>query len=430
MRMVDSNVQTGFVLDSTRYTYDWDGATTRRIRVDLNAGTTVDEKFKYSYRDLLRRYTASPGGTVIAQDWRYRYNPFGEREQKRMYYMGIDTLGAGYQHPWVYYLLGGSKEQLAVWHGLETCDPMCSDTGQRVYMYPVEYLTFGSGTAKVITQPDGVQQYKLSDHLGTSRAVVVSTGSTISETDYEPFGEPIPVSGSVPRLSYIDKEGDFENKLGDYGVRKYDAKIGRFLSNDDLWESNPSMSAYIYVGDDPVNGVDPTGFEERPGFNVKNNAPSEIVLIGGQGRESLNQGDIFEPILNEDGSRTGRIYRKNGRIDNVQLHDVDGVQIQSGQIFRINGAYDVSLNNVEEQGDSDFGPYHIKIHNSVIQRVFGGATGVGTLEIDPSDERTLKLSQTGIFPWSITILPPTVRKGQSARPIGSPPRGQKIPDGL
>ena len=41
---------------------------------------------------------------------------------------------------------------------------------------------------------------------------------------------PVSLSGTKDRLGYIGKENDIESGLGDFGVRKYDNRGGRFLS--------------------------------------------------------------------------------------------------------------------------------------------------------------------------------------------------------
>ena len=49
----------------------------------------------------------------------------GEREQKRLYHAPLGDSIAVQPYPWVYYLLGGSKDQLAVWHGQQLTSPFC-----------------------------------------------------------------------------------------------------------------------------------------------------------------------------------------------------------------------------------------------------------------------------------------------------------------
>ena len=61
------------------------------------------------------------------------------------------------------------------------------------------------------------------------------------------------------RLTYIGKEVDKENMLGDFGVRKYNSISGRFNSIDPLWEKYYGWSPYHYCGNDPVNKEDGNG---------------------------------------------------------------------------------------------------------------------------------------------------------------------------
>ncbi|MBK8909899.1 MAG: hypothetical protein IPM61_01070 [Chlorobi bacterium] len=71
------------------------------------------------------------------------------------------------------YLLGGSKEQLAVWHGQQMTSPFCDTAWRRnVFLYPTEYLTNGIGwngvhedLTPIITKPDGSKEYRISGHV-------------------------------------------------------------------------------------------------------------------------------------------------------------------------------------------------------------------------------------------------------------------------
>src|SRR5690606_14752678 len=135
---------------------------------------------------------------------------------------GDGTASNGYS--WTYYLLGGNKQQLSVWEGLQTSDAtFCGHpgTGSYVHLYPSEYITYDGSTASLITKPAGTsattQEYRIADHLGSNRVVLSGSGGTvISTTDYQPFGKPL--GGSTPeRQSFIDKEQDAESQLGNFG---------------------------------------------------------------------------------------------------------------------------------------------------------------------------------------------------------------------
>lgn len=180
----------------------------------------------------------------------------GEREQKRLYHGPDPDSTAGKPYSWEYYLLGGNKQQLAVWQGQQINRAYCDTLNfRRVYLYATEYLSYGvAGGANVITRPDGSREYKIMDHLGTTRGVI---GSSWKFYDYEPFGAVL--SGTVPRKGFIDKERDKESGLQNMGVRQYDPLIGRFLSVDALWSSYPTWSPYAYGFNNPMRVADASG---------------------------------------------------------------------------------------------------------------------------------------------------------------------------
>jgi RHS repeat-associated protein len=163
----------------------------------------------------------------------------------------------------VYNLLGAGDEQLAIYHGQQTRDSLCSEGGRRVYLYPAEYHTRGpNDLTNVITRPTGEKQYVVGDHLGSARSVYSSYGSIFGQYDYTPFGEKS--GGSTPHNSYIDRERDGESSLLDFGVRKFDPTTGRFLTVDPLMTAYPGQSPYSYSFNNPLSYKDPSGFEMMP----------------------------------------------------------------------------------------------------------------------------------------------------------------------
>jgi RHS repeat-associated protein len=170
-------------------------------------------------------------------------------------------------------VLGGNKQQLAVYNGRETSEAdACSNTGHRVHFYPTEYLTYGNGgSALITTRPDGKAEYKIVDHLGSTRVVLNDMGTVLSQYDYEPFGKPLAKTGLDSRKSYIDKEKDYESGLGNYGVRSYDDSDGRFTSIDPLWENDDQrdITPYHYSKNNPIRYSDPTGLYHINGMDTK-----------------------------------------------------------------------------------------------------------------------------------------------------------------
>ena len=61
------------------------------------------------------------------------------------------------------------------------------------------------------------------------------------------------------RTGYIGRKADVEHNLGSYGVRLYDAELGRFTSVDPLWGLYEGLQPYQYAGNSPVMALDPGG---------------------------------------------------------------------------------------------------------------------------------------------------------------------------
>ncbi len=174
------------------YGYNQNGSVTDRLlSTPMPVPTLLEEEhFGYSYRELNWRYVSGNPLMDNHSDWRYRYNAMGEREQKRLYHAPLADSIAGQPYPWVYYLLGGSKDQLAVWHGQQITSPFCDTVRRRnVFLYPTEYITNGIGwngvhedITPIITKPDGSKEYRISDHLASLRVSLID-GSPKQEDD-------------------------------------------------------------------------------------------------------------------------------------------------------------------------------------------------------------------------------------------------------
>src|ERR1700678_2702519 len=73
---------------------------------------------------------------------------------------------------------------------------------------------------------------------------------------YAPYGQPQAWSG--PRFSYTGQLMIAEAQLYHYKARAYDPALGRFLQTDPAGYIS-DVNPYAYVGNDPVDGVDPSG---------------------------------------------------------------------------------------------------------------------------------------------------------------------------
>ena len=109
------------------------------------------------------------------------------------------------------------------------------------------------------------------DQVGSTRAVLSAVGTTlqnVQSTDYYPFG----LAHSTNNLNknkylFSGKElqdGTVNNQmlgLYDFGMRQYDAIIGRWTTLDLYALKYPGVSPYNYCLNNPMNLIDPFGLE-------------------------------------------------------------------------------------------------------------------------------------------------------------------------
>lgn len=124
--------------------------------------------------------------------------------------------------------------------------------------------TFAYATAEgapAIMNRAGHTYLLVTDHVGSVRRVVdTDTGEVVQRLEYDAFGRV--TSDSNPGFQPFGFAGglyDPRTKLVRFGAREYDARLGRWLSQDALGIGSDTTNLYGYVNNDPVGTVDPTG---------------------------------------------------------------------------------------------------------------------------------------------------------------------------
>jgi RHS repeat-associated protein len=122
---------------------------------------------------------------------------------------------------------------------------------------------FGDQTDEILARfrpGQGIAWY-LTDHLGTVRDLVGSSGELIDHLDYDSFGsvsvETQPAYGD--RFKFTGREFDAETGLYYYRARFFDPALGRFVSQDPIGFSAGDPNLYRYVHNSPLTATDPMG---------------------------------------------------------------------------------------------------------------------------------------------------------------------------
>ena len=212
------------VKQANEYTYDSNGNLTK----DLNKGIST---ITYNVLNLPNMVTFSDGSTIA-----YTYGADGTK-LKTVHKTGSTTTTTDY------------------------CGNVVYENGvQKLLLTEEGYVTLS----------DGKYHYYLKDHQGNNRVVINQSGTVEEANHYYPFGGVFASTGNTQPYKYNGKELDAKKGLNwyDYGVRMYDAALGRFATVDPSAENYFNTSLYAYCGNNPISRIDPTGadwYEDKQG---------------------------------------------------------------------------------------------------------------------------------------------------------------------
>ena len=127
-----------------------------------------------------------------------------------------------------------------------------------------ESISFSGG--RIVKTTNGYEpQYYLTDHLGSTRAIVNKDGQTVEATfDYTPFGVQIvdsqmPTNSTEYRFSGKELQNISDYEIYDFGARRYFPKYAIWSSVDPLSETYYPITPYAYCANNPIRYIDPDG---------------------------------------------------------------------------------------------------------------------------------------------------------------------------
>ncbi len=108
----------------------------------------------------------------------------------------------------------------------------------------------------------GLAYALVTDHLGSPRLVVNSaTGEIVQRMDYDAFGNVIlDTNPGFQPFGFAGGLYDSDTSLVHFGAREYDPRIGRWTQKDPMGFMG-GTNVYVYSGNDPLNGKDPSGLD-------------------------------------------------------------------------------------------------------------------------------------------------------------------------
>jgi RHS repeat-associated protein len=123
---------------------------------------------------------------------------------------------------------------------------------------------YGFGKAALVEIEGGAAAYLLTDGQRSVRSVSGPTASLLGVATFDAFGNPLRNIGFVAAHAYAGERRDSDVGADELRARDLVTDTGRFRSADKFEgrRGNPlTQNRYAYVVNDPVNRVDPSGFD-------------------------------------------------------------------------------------------------------------------------------------------------------------------------
>lgn len=125
------------------------------------------------------------------------------------------------------------------------------------------------------------RRFLSSDERGSIISLTDSSGALIGINKYDEYGNP--QSTNLGSFGYTGQAWLQGINLWYYKARDYDPELGRFLQTDPI-DVLGGINLYAYVGNDPINWIDPLGL--APCIAVRSDGSCETILVMGPPRNN------------------------------------------------------------------------------------------------------------------------------------------------
>jgi RHS repeat-associated protein len=206
-------------------TYDNNGNTLTKV------DSTGTASYGWDFENRLTQVTLPGSGGTVS----FKYDPFGRRNYKS----------------------SSSGTSIYAYDGVNLIEET-NGTGVAVARYS-EGLNVDEPLAMLRS---AATSYYEADGLGSVTSLTNSSGAAAETYTYDSFGKSTATAGLLTNpFQYTGREFDTEIGLYYYRARYYDPQFGRFLSEDGF-RFQAGVNFYPYTSDNPVNFIDPSGFNQ------------------------------------------------------------------------------------------------------------------------------------------------------------------------
>ena len=189
---------------------------------------------------------------------------------------------------------------------------------------------------------DGSLVFTHTDVLGSPILLTDAQAQVVGEYDYDPFGNLVGTDGTeATKYLFTGQEYDSESDLYYYNARYYNPVIGRFISRDASQGKMGDMlsrNGYVYVKNNPLKYLDPTGNEEENSLSIASIDWNKINRGLDKTQKGINfVGDIltfgtFSSGFDRAGEAGSRVAREGASVKTIgkAVYDVGVGTFETG----------------------------------------------------------------------------------------------------